>query len=286
MVEEKYCNPNKFEPRLQIPKSGNSFYNRKASGKGYSNAIQGKGKDSKPCSGLEVLPNCVGWATSRFAEILNDTSFKYLKPVNAENFIQYADKSLKVGKEPKLGACMVFSKGKQGVSSDGAGHVAIVEKIVSSTEIVTSESGWQSKPFWTQTRKKGKDGNWGQSSSYKFLGFIYNPAPSCQDSNFNFNISSNSNKPTKVIEKKATQTAKKINKNLSGTYEVIANDGLNIRDGAGIDFDSLGILPKGTKIKSYGYYNVLENTKWLYVQCTYDNIKYIGFCSESWLKKI
>ena len=79
---------------------------------------------------------------------------------------------------------------------------------------------------------------------------------------------------------------KKVNKNLSGTYEVIANDGLNIRDGAGIDFDSLGVLPKGTKVKSYGYYNILENIKWLYVQCAYDNVKYTGFCSENWLKKI
>ena len=60
--------------------------------------------------------------------------------------------------------------------SDGAGHVAIVEKVVSPTEVITSESGYGSaKPFWTQTRTKGS-GNWGANSSYKFLGFIYNPA--------------------------------------------------------------------------------------------------------------
>lgn len=48
----------------------------------------------------------------------------------------------------------------------------------SNTEIVTSESGWNSKtPFWTKTRKKG-NGNWGAGSSYKFRGFIYNPATS------------------------------------------------------------------------------------------------------------
>lgn len=82
----------------------------------------------------------------------------------------------------KLGACMVWQKGATLTGSDGAGHVAIVEKIVSATEIVTSESGWgASKPFWTQTRKKGSDGNWGQGSGYKFLGFIYNPAACCQE---------------------------------------------------------------------------------------------------------
>ena len=72
---------------------------------------------------------------------------------------------------------MVWQKGDTLKGTDGAGHVAIVEKIISDTEIVTSESGYgASKPFWTQTRKKGTNGRWGQGSAYKFLGFIYNPA--------------------------------------------------------------------------------------------------------------
>jgi peptidoglycan hydrolase-like protein with peptidoglycan-binding domain len=97
-----------------------------------------------------------------------------LRPVNAENFVQYKG-SLEIGQTPKIGSCMVWQKGNTLSNSDGAGHVAIVEKVVSNTEVYTSESGWNSKPFWNQTRKKG-DGNWGQNSSYKFLGFIYNPA--------------------------------------------------------------------------------------------------------------
>ena len=100
---------------------------------------------------------------------------KYLRPVNAENFIQFAG-GLEVGQTPKLGACMVWRKGATLSGSDGAGHVAIVEKIISATEIVTSESGYgSSTPFWTKTRKKG-NGNWGAGSGYTFLGFIYNPA--------------------------------------------------------------------------------------------------------------
>ena len=71
---------------------------------------------------------------------------------------------------------MVWQKGATLNGSDGAGHVAIVEKVVSDTEVYTSESGWGSSiPFWNKTRTKG-NGNWGQGTAYKFLGFIYNPA--------------------------------------------------------------------------------------------------------------
>lgn len=161
-----------FVMRTTKPEKGNKYYNTKANG-GYSNAIKGSPTD-KDC---DVLSNCVGYAYGRFNEIGGYGSCKYLSPVNAENFIQYKG-NLEVGQTPKLGACMVWQKGSTLSGSDGAGHVAIVEKVVSDTEVITSESGWgSSTPFWTETRKKGT-GNWGQGSSYKFLGFIYNPAVS------------------------------------------------------------------------------------------------------------
>lgn len=163
-----------FVPRLKRPEAGNKYYITKAAG-GYSSAIKGSPTDAA----CDVLPNCVGYAYGRFNEIVGESSCKYLRPVNAENFIQYAG-GLPVGQEPRLGACAVWQKGGTLKGSDGAGHVAIVEQIISSTEIVTSESGWGAKkPFWTQTRKKGS-GNWGQGNGYKFLGFIYNPAACCQ----------------------------------------------------------------------------------------------------------
>lgn len=156
--------------RTTKPESGNKYYITKSRG-GWSDAIQGKPTDSD----CNVLSNCVGYAYGRFNEIGGYGYCKYLSPVNAENFIQYKGSGLQVGQTPKLGACMVWQKGGTLSNSDGAGHVAIVEKVISNTEVYTSESGWNSKPFWNQTRRKGS-GNWGQNSSYKFLGFIYNPA--------------------------------------------------------------------------------------------------------------
>ncbi len=171
-----------FKPRLTRPESGNPYYNTKANG-GYSKAIKGKPTDP----GCDVLSNCVGYAYGRFNEIGGWGSCKYLAPTNAENFIQHAG-GLEVGQTPKLGACMVWRKGNTLSGGDGAGHVAIVEKILSDTKIVTSESGWgNSSPFGTKTRNKG-NGNWGASSSYAFLGFIYNPAPCCEEDNDDMNM--------------------------------------------------------------------------------------------------
>lgn len=158
-----------FKIRSTKPEAGNKYYITKSKG-GYSVAIVGSPTD-KDCN---VLSNCVGYAYGRFNEIGGYGYCKYLYPTNAENFMQYRG-DCEVGMTPKIGACMVWQRGATLSGSDGAGHVAIVEKVISDTEIITSESGWNSAAFWTQRRVKG-NGNWGQNSAYKFLGFIYNPA--------------------------------------------------------------------------------------------------------------
>lgn len=164
-----------FVPRLTRPTAGNKYYITRSAG-GYSNAIVGKPTDPQ----CNVLANCVGYAYGRFNEIGGWGSCKYLQPCNAENFIQNCG-GLSVGQTPKVGACIVWRKGATLSGADGAGHVAIVEQVISPTQIVTSESGYNSAtPFWTKTRNKGADGNWGAGAGYTFLGFIYNPAPCCK----------------------------------------------------------------------------------------------------------
>lgn len=118
------------------------------------------------------LPNCTCYAWGRFWE-LTGGSRPSLSLGNAENWYGHADGYTR-GKTPKLGAVLCWRKGQAGVSSDGAGHVAIVEQINDDGSIVTSESGWgASSTFWRTTRSN--DGNWGASSAYVFQGFIYNP---------------------------------------------------------------------------------------------------------------
>lgn len=266
-----------FKMRTTKPEAGNKYYITKANG-GYSNAIKGNSKyRDRNC---DVLPNCVGYAIGRFNEIGGYGCCKYLKPVNAEKFIEYKDAELNVGQIPKVGACMVWKKGKTLSGSDGAGHVAIVEKVVSDTEVYTSESGWNtSKVFWNQTRKKG-NGNWGENSSYKFLGFIYNPAVK-DDIIVNSNTES---KPVNVASNTKIEYAKSHLKSLSGTYYTI--DNLNLRSGAGTSKSILTVIPKGGKVTCYGYYTTVSGVKWYYV--VYKNMngkEYTGFVSSKWLKK-
>ena len=160
--------------RTSQPKN-NKYYIRTVSG-GYNRAVAGY----PTIAGADVLCNCVGYANGRFNEIGKYGRCKYQLVCNAENFIELAKKmGLKVSKTPTLGGIMVWQKGETLKDDDGAGHVAVVEKIVSSTQIVTSESGYSSYAFKNFTRKKGK-GNWGQPDAYKFRGCIINPAVKTQ----------------------------------------------------------------------------------------------------------
>lgn len=153
-----------FTPRLTIPEKDNKYYIAKSAG-GLNPGI------AKPAGSPLRFANCVFYALGRFAELWG----VWMKSTNAENFCTVAkEMGLTVSQTPALGAIICWAKGKVGDGSDGAGHVAVVEIINTSGSIVSSESGWGAKKeFWTTTRKN--DGNWGQSSAYRFLGFILPP---------------------------------------------------------------------------------------------------------------
>ena len=165
-----------FTQRTSKPKAGNKCYITRGSG-GWSSCIKGHPTD-KNCN---VLSNCVGYACGRFNEIYNEiTGFQGMKyntlNCNAEGFIERAKKAgLEVGSTPKAGAIICWQKGETGNSADGAGHVAVVEKVIDDNTIYTSESSYGGTAFFNATRKN-TNGRWGLTSGYKCRGFIYNPA--------------------------------------------------------------------------------------------------------------
>ena len=165
-----------FTVRTAKPGAGNKCYIRQATG-GWNSCIQGSPTDSQ----CNVLANCVGYANGRFNEIYNEItgnrSNKYnTLNCNAENFIERArNAGLEVGQAPRAGAIMCWKKGATLSGSDGAGHVAVVERVNSDGSVYTSESGYGSSAFWNQTRYNS-NGRWGIGSGYTFRGFIYNPA--------------------------------------------------------------------------------------------------------------
>lgn len=156
--------------RTTKPESGNKFYNTVSKG-GYSHCIVGYPTDK----GCNVLSNCVGYACGRFNEIIGNMKYPYLN-CNAENFIERARQyGLEISDKPTLGGIMVWQKGATLSGNDGAGHVAIVEKIIDNNTIYTSESGYGSNAFWNSTRSN-TNGRWGIGSGYKFRGCIINPS--------------------------------------------------------------------------------------------------------------
>lgn len=159
-----------FNMRTSKPNAGNKFYNNGNNG-GYSWCINGSPTDK----GCNVLANCVGYACGRFNEIIGSMKYKTLC-CNAENFIERAKQAgLQVVSYPTLGGIMVWQKGATLSGNDGAGHVAVVERIDSANQIYTSESGYGSSAFWNSIRKNN-NGRWGLGNGYTFRGCIVNPA--------------------------------------------------------------------------------------------------------------
>ena len=110
-----------------------------------------------------------------FGEIIGKDKIEYQLVCNAENFIEKAKNyGLQVVNYPTLGGIMVWQKGSLS-SRDGAGHVAIVERIDSANQIYTSESSYGGSAFYNATRTNN-NGRWGMGSAYTFRGCIVNPA--------------------------------------------------------------------------------------------------------------
>lgn len=165
-----------FKPLTERPAAGDKYFNTKAAG-GINPCIQGQDASGKCVKGLTVLPNCVGFAVGRYNQIAGTTDCNLLGSTNAENFADLAIKQgLKLTTEPYIGGVMVWSVGKVGDGSDGAGHVACVERCIMRKEkqlFITSESGWKHYAFQLKERT-GK--NWSQGTRYKYIGCIINEA--------------------------------------------------------------------------------------------------------------
>lgn len=94
--------------------------------------------------------------------------------------------------------------------------------------------------------------------------------------------------PVKETGKETSETAvkpaRKFDSSIASSYKVVATNGLHIRSGAGKNYESLDVLPNGTVVRNYGYYDLTDTgVKWLYVT---GNNGIIGYCSARYLKKV
>lgn len=158
----------RYAPRLVAPLSSEKYWIHESAG-GYNKCIK--------VNGNSCLPNCVGYAWGRWYELLG--AEPKLSRANAEDWWAYNDGYAR-GSEPRVGAVICWRKGAVRNSADGAGHVAIVEKVLSNGDIVISQSGYI-KPTTTKFNanfKKltlKKSNNYYFASGYTLQGFIYLP---------------------------------------------------------------------------------------------------------------
>lgn len=80
------------------------------------------------------------------------------------------------------------------------------------------------------------------------------------------------------------QSARFKDSKLAGTYKTTVN--LDLRYGPDKDkYDSMVILPTGTKCRCYGYYTLTSGVKWLYAVASVNGKQYTGFVSMEYLAK-
>ena len=224
---------------MRTTKPANNKYYITLDKGGWNNAIQGYPTDKT----ANVLANCVGYANGRFAEIQAKNKCTYQLVCNAENFIESAkNKGLKISDVPVLGGIMVWQGGSTLSGSDGAGHVAVVEKILEldkdgkSCKIYTSESSYGSTAFFNSTRAN-TNGRWGMASGFKFRGCIINPACNIND-----------------------QVTPNVARNENVNQLQVLVDQLRVRNAPGTSKDTLGYATKGY----YNYYEIktADNYTW------------------------
>ena len=81
-----------------------------------------------------------------------------------------------------------------------------------------------------------------------------------------------------TASKSHTEAAKAKNTGYNRAYTTTS--GLRLRAGAGTNKDIILTIPKGEKVRCYGYHTTLGDTVWLYVAYK----KYTGFASKKYLK--
>ena len=91
--------------------------------------------------------------------------------------------------------------------------------------------------------------------------------------------SGSSSAPAPSVSTAKIESAKGFDKTLAGAYKTIGS--LYLRAGAWKGKPELVVMPNNTTVRNYGYYTLVDGTKWLYVQTTIKGVTYTGFCSSN-----
>lgn len=228
----------KYSPRLKAPSTTDKNFLHHTKG-GYNYCIQ---IEAGSC-----IPNCVGYAWGRWREILGKKH--KLSTANAENWWGNTKDGYERGQTPKLGAVMCWAKGKAGVSSDGAGHVAVVEQIHEDGSVTYSNSNYSGTRFYMKTLKPP----FKLGAAYTFQGFIYLPI------SFDDETKKETEKKTEYFKKYTGKSSSivdalvslKVEHSFSYRKKIAAANGIkNYKGSAADNIKMLKLLKTGKLIKS------------------------------------
>lgn len=110
----------------------------------------------------------------RFNELILAQSCYWLGNVNARDMLNLAiSQGLSYGNEPMVGGVICWW-------SSNAGHCAVIEKVIDSNTVKTSESGWNytNPPIVTENIRTRTGNAWDPPwAGYSYQGIIYPPIP-------------------------------------------------------------------------------------------------------------
>ena len=229
-----------FERRTNAPKKSNEFY--------YSN--KNVFVESK-----YGMPNCTCYALGRYAE-LTGVFLPIIKGKargNAEDWYDVirTNGKFEVSDKPRLGAVVCWKCGEILNGKDGAGHVAVVEKIENNGDIVCSNSAYNGTNWYEQTFKASQNYAWTSSKTgkkYELQGFILPPVD--------------------LIEKPRTAKVKYF---------------CPLRSGAGHNNQVVCTVRQNTTFALDGQYDIIRNVKWVHGTYTAQNNK-APFTYSGWIE--
>lgn len=170
--------------------------------------------------------------------------------------------------KPKAGDIILFNWDDSTQENNGhSDHIGYVEKVEGNT--ITTIEGNMNEKVDRRTIPVG----WGYIRGYARPKYATQTTQSEAIKN-----------ESAVKEVKASVYATKGPDNdVAGTYTTTAK--LNLRNGPSTDHKSLTVIPKGTKVRCYGYYDITDGVKWLSIQFTLNGVKYTGFSSSKYLTR-
>lgn len=190
------------------------------------------------------------------------------------------------------GNVTMWQKSSEGLVSGVKGYVDRDISFVDYPSIIKKQDAEEPKKTKTidEIAKEVIDGLWGNGADRKNklteAGYVYSDVQNRVNEILNGDSVKKTEEVVQTTETKsitARNAAKKFDKTVAGTYVTTAN--LYMRHGAGTNNEAITLIPKGTKVKCYGYYTTNILVKWLYIQVTLNGVLYSGFSSSLYLKK-